>query len=125
MKVDIYRKLNDPKGQGKTWPILDRTTRRVVGRVNDGVIVDNVRFGVQPAGHAKVIAQEQKNVHAFVRGDSSEIAKSYHMAMSKDWVEVTYKPFEHDYFYRTDTGEAVYEADWVYIDEAGVFMNKN
>ena len=60
---------------------------RVKGRVVQHIrsaFVRNVTFAVQPAGRAKVLLEQRKNVHAFVRGDRMKYCS---------------------------TGDAIYEAD--------------
>ena len=116
MKVDIYRNLNIPKGRTEMWSVLDRSTRKVVDHIRTAV-VDNVKVVVQPAGRARVIREERKNVHAFVRGELSD-----ERLISSGLVRVSYNPYDHDHFIREDTGEAIYEADRVLMTLNGVWI---
>ena len=42
--------------------------------------------------------------------------------MSIGLVKVIYNPYKYDYFYRTDTGEAIYEWDKVLFTIYGAFI---
>jgi len=116
MKVDIYRNLHIPKDDPIKWSVLDRRTRRVVDRVQTAHVTD-VKFIVQPAGRKRVLKEQRKNVHAFVRGELTDAR-----FISIGLVKVVYDPYEHDYFYRIDTGEAIYEWDKVLFTTDGPFI---
>ena len=88
------------------------------------LLLNNVKFAVQPAGRAKVLREKKKNVHAFVRG---EVAFVRPTAADDDgdlspanmerqgYRPVTYNPYKSDSFVYTFTGEPVYEAKQVAI----------
>lgn len=88
------------------------------------LLLNNVRFAVQPAGRAKVLREKKKNVHAFVRG---EVAFLRPTAADDDgditvgtmerhgYRRVTYNPYKYDSFVFSSTGEPVYEARQVAI----------
>ena len=116
MKVDIYRNLNIPKDDLSKWSVLNRDTRRVVDRVQTAHVTD-VKFIVQPVGRKRVLEQQRKNVHAFVRGNLTD-----DRFMSIGLVKVVYNPYKHDYFYRTDTGEAIHAWDKVLFTMHGAFI---
>ena len=116
MKVDIYRNLNIPKDDPCKWSVLDRSNRKVVDRVQTAYVKD-VKFVVQPAGRKRVLEQQRKNVHAFVRGN---LTNERFMAIGL--VKVVYNPYKHDYFYRTDTDEAIYEWDNVLFTIHGAYI---
>ena len=59
-KVEVYRNLHTG-----LWSVRQGG---VVKLHTDYIILRNVQFAVQPAGRARVIKEERKNVHAFVRG---------------------------------------------------------
>jgi hypothetical protein len=133
IKADIYRNLNVPKNQDEKWSVLDRTTRRVNGIISSALVKD-VRFVVQPAGHARVVKEGRKNVHAFVRGNLIESPlesgrvfdrffkdENPNLSMTK----VSYNPYKANHFVREDTGEAIHEADMVWITPSGVYMDRN
>ena len=126
-KVDIYRNLNVPKEQLEKWSVLDRSTRRVTD-VTHSALVRNVKFIVQPAGRKRVLKENRKNVHAFVRGDLIEnpwwFAHSETLADDRLMTKISYNPYKADHFIREDTGEAVYEAGTVWIAPHGVYAGK-
>lgn len=67
---------------------------RVKGRVVQHIrsaFVRNVTFAVQPAGRAKVLLEQRKNVHAFVRGDRMKHFDGINVSIIKqycDWLGV-------------------------------------
>lgn len=91
---------------------------RVKGRVIQHIraaVVRNVTFAVQPAGRAKVLLEQRKNVHAFVRGDWMRPLRWewWHLASDQlnDDYRVTYNPYNAGTFVSCSTGDAIYEAD--------------
>ena len=123
IKADIYRNLNVPKDQDEKWSVLDRTTRRVKDIISSA-LVKNVRFVVQPAGHARVIKEGRKNVHAFVRGDL--LVKNVGNSSAVDGLtKVSYNPYKAGHFIREYTNEAIYEADMAWVTPVGVYILNN
>jgi|TARA_B110000263_G_scaffold249457_1_gene267118 hypothetical protein len=61
-KVEVYKNLNTDAG---LWSVRQGG---IVKLHTDYIILRNVKFAVQPAGRAKVLKEQRKNVHAFVRG---------------------------------------------------------
>lgn len=88
------------------------------------LLLNNVKFAVQPAGREKVIREKKKNVHAFVRG---EVAFVRHDITEDDgdlspanmdrqsYRRVTYNPYKYDSFVFCDSGAPVHEARQVAI----------
>ena len=92
-------------------------SRRLRGKVEGYVQAAElmgVEFRVQPAGRARVLREQRKNVHAF--------AAAMHFTLIPDgrpslilgerdgWVEVSYNPYHAAHFYRKDTGAPVVRA---------------
>jgi hypothetical protein len=100
MRVEVYRNLHNGM-----WSVRDCKTGLVVDHVHEIAIADPV-FVVQPAGRRKVIQQQRKNVHAFVRGQRVErpIINDHGMLdcgtlqVYVDGVPVTYNPYKYDSF---------------------------
>jgi hypothetical protein len=119
--VDVYRNLHKNK-----WSIRSRTTGRVIRRA-DSVVVKNVKFVVQPAGRQRVLDEERKNVHAFVRGTISPISTDM-LTQVEFNVQIKYNPYilEPDqragHFYEVDTEETVGEAPIVVLDTKGAWI---
>jgi len=96
------------------------------GRVRHAhtLLLNDVKFAVQPAGRDKVIREKKKNVHAFVRG---EVAFVRHDISEDDgdlspanmdrqsYRRVTYNPYTTDSFIFCDNGAPVSEARQVAI----------
>lgn len=73
------------------------------------LIMSDARFVVQPAGQVKARETGQRNVHAFVRGNV--VAGIYGQIPSDqnfgDFDEITYNPFNDDFFRNCSSGEYV------------------
>ena len=79
------------------------------------IVLENVKFIVQPAGRRRVLREKRKNVHAFVEGDVIE------KAAGDDWKRVSYSPYADDHFYFSETRERVTTADVAVIDDKMVW----
>jgi len=89
------------------------------------LLLNNVKFAVQPAGRERVIREKKKNVHAFVRGEVAFVLR--HDITEDDgdlspenmdrhsYRRVTYNPYKYESFVFADNGEPVYEARQVAI----------
>ena len=115
MKTEIYRNLHK-----KCFSI--RQNGRVVNHLHDdeSLLVKDVKFAVQPAGHAKVLREKKKNVHAFVRGDRVVSIPSWARVSFDN--EVTYNPYKGDTFYYKYSGFPILGADEVLIRGGKVFV---
>ena len=90
-KVEVYRNLHKD-----CWSVRQRGIVRFhCSRIN----LKDCKFVVQPAGHAKVVREKKKNVHAFVRGtvigEKADYAETF---KEKCNVWVTYNPYQNDTF---------------------------
>lgn len=83
----------------------------------------NVWFHVNENGRQRVIEEQKKYVHAYVKVQCSVPMMRSFMTQPKDqggesWqVEVTYNPYKAGYFYRRDTGQEVVSASIAYLTE--------
>ena len=116
VKVDVYKNLHK-----NTWSIRSRDTGRVLQHA-DNTVVENAKFVVQPAGRQRVLQEQRKNVHAFVRGTINPQA-SYNVTPCD--VQVKYNPYHADHFYEVETGEAVEGAPIVVLDTEGAWIQKH
>ena len=122
--VDVYRNLHK-----NTWSIRSRTTGRVMVHA-DRMVVKNVKFVVQPAGRQRLLDEERKNVHAFVRGTLSPISTDMLTQVAFN-VQIKYNPYilEPDqragHFYEVDTEETVGEAPIVILDTKGAWIRED
>ena len=118
-KVDVYKNLHNG-----LWSILDRKTRCVVGHVRHACM-DDAKFIVQPAGRRRVLKENRKNGHAFVRG----VLKGYgetgllfcHHADTQEFI--TYNPYKFDTFYTKNDEKPIHKARWTHLTDKGVYVN--
>jgi hypothetical protein len=121
MKTEIYRNLHK-----KCFSV--RQNGRVVGHLMDDptehVLLENVRFAVQPAGHAKVLREQKKNVHAFVRGDTVSPYSSYIPDLHEFNKEIAYNPYVASFFYFNYRlpRQPIYVADYALIRHGKVWV---
>lgn len=118
VRVDVYKNLHK-----NTWSIRSRTTGRVITH-SDNVLVRDATFVVQPAGREKVLREQRKNVHAFVRGVIEPLPRVTTFDTPCN-VQVKYNPYRADYFYEVETGEAVKAAPIVVLSTTGAFIQEN
>jgi hypothetical protein len=82
MRVDVYRNLKKD-----TFSIRHRG---IVTAHKEIVTIVNPSFVIQPSGAKKALDTQQRNVHAFVRGELSESNDTYDL---ENMISVTYNPF--------------------------------
>lgn len=85
----------------RCYSIVDPKTGRVIEHSVGPLVLEDVRFIVQPAGHARVLREQVKNVHAFIRG--SRIAN----CEGKRGTRVGYDPYKAAYWFKKSSGQAV------------------
>ena len=102
--VDVYRNL-----QKGCWSVLDAG---IVKYHTNYVILRDVKFTVAHAGRYRVLREKRKNVHAFIRGTLA-IPKTMPKEIDNQFTPVTYNPYKHHAFIRTDTEYSVRTAEWV------------
>ena len=107
-KIEVYRNLHK-----NCFSV--RHKGKVVGYLHDSeqLALTNVKFVVQPAGRAKVLRENKKNVHAFVRGDyvgyENNLTNNLYFGEFKDldFYAVSYNPYKSDKFVVKETGEPI------------------
>ena len=113
---DLYRNLHTA-----TWSLLARKPGKVVAHPQE-VLVEVVRFVVQPGGTKRVRKTKKKHVHAFVRGSVIDVnvdGKALLADPSYGWRPVTYNPYVNDSFVLADTREPISSAGWVLLTRDG------
>ena len=100
---NLHKKTFSVRHAGRVWFHTNVLTLR------------NCKFAVQPAGRAKVLKEKKKNVHAFirgffVRGDDHTNHRMLHAQ------QAMYNPYKTSTFVNVNSGEPVYEADMVYLN---------
>ena len=114
MNVDVYRNLHK-----NCWSIRDRSTGRVLVH-SQQYVVNNGTFVVQPAGRERVLEEQKKNVHAFVRGG----AGTTHFSGNSEWRNkftepVTYNPYASAHFTDKDGNPIQGEYKQILLDTDG------
>ena len=95
--VEVYRNLHK-----KCWSVRQR------GKVKlhtDYICLQNAEFKVSQKGRERVLREQRKNVHAFIKGfiiDAAEINK-WEDAMESygqdvEWTDVSYNPYKYSSF---------------------------
>lgn len=116
MRVDVYKNLHNGlmsvRHQGKV--ITHEST----------VLIRNPEFVVQPAGRAKVLREQRKNVHAFVRGElvGFSLVNTQMKGFGEEGLrKVSYNPYKAAHFYDKVDGEPVYSATEALVTTLGVW----
>ena len=107
-KIEVYRNLHK-----NCFSV--RHKGKVVGYLydNEQLALTNVKFVVQPAGRAKVLRENKKNVHAFVRGEyvgfENNLTNNLYFGEFKDldFYAVSYNPYKSDKFVVKETGKPI------------------
>ena len=112
-RVHVYRNLHNG-----LWSI--RQDGIIVGH-DDHLLLKDCKFRVQPAGRAKVLAERKKNVHAYISGFLCN-QEDTNIVPEGNSCEVSYNPYKHPYFYNVETGEAIYECDFVDMESGDTLL---
>ena len=103
MKVEVYRNLHK-----NCWSVRDTKTGRVVDHVPYICIKDAKLVG-HPAGRAKVLREQRKNVHAFIRGTAALVREMTSIHPRSVLRQISYNPYNNESFILTDTDASI---DW-------------
>ena len=102
---NLHKKTFSVRHAGRVWFHTNVLTLR------------NCKFAVQPAGRAKVLKEKKKNVHAFIRGFLVRGDDHTNHRMLPPYTEqAMYNPYKTSTFVDVGTGEPVYKADMVYLN---------
>lgn len=113
MRVDVYRNLNEDCISVRSRE--PDTRGQVVDHVEE-VFVKNVEFVVQPSGRKRVLEEERKNVHAFVRGIRCDDFRP----LIDFPTQVTYNPYDYASFVERADGTPVETATHAVVSTNGV-----
>ena len=95
------------------------------------MVLNNVKFAVQPAGRARVLTDRRKNVHAFVRGDMVWVAglndqlddyTRTNMARQR-YPRITYNPYHYESVIKLGSAEPIYSATQVVIIGGIIYLS--
>jgi hypothetical protein len=121
MRVDVYYNLHK-----HCLSVRDRATRRVAHHASR-VMLEAVRFSVSEAGRQRVLREQRKNVHAFVRGRlaalDTDLDDTYLDVEdpAQRWRRATYNPYRVSTFVDRDTGEPVHHATQVIVAGRAIY----
>ena len=104
--TEIYRNLHR-----KDWSIRNKG---IVTQHTKTAAISPAKFVVQPAGRKKVLKEQRKNVHAFIKGQLTTIPADW-----QTWKQAKYNPYLFDYFYDTNTLSRLDTAAIVVLTEDG------
>lgn len=107
-RVEVYWNLHK-----KIWSV--RHKGRVLGH-KELVVIGDPEFAVQPAGRERVLREQRKNVHAFIRGELLPspvcgVGTGEAFAHLNGWVEITYNPYKYSTFIEKETKKPIHNAD--------------
>tara|TARA_R110000764_G_scaffold110791_1_gene197477 strand:+ start:261 stop:686 length:426 start_codon:yes stop_codon:yes gene_type:complete len=98
----------------RLFSVRDRRNGKVFAHAKTLTLFD-AKFVVQPAGRAKVLREKKKNVHAFVRSDSTtHIDVGHEIYWDFSLKKVKYNPYEGNTF-TDEEGNPVYESAMVLL----------
>ena len=121
MKVDVY--FNIRTG----WLSIRSREKETYGRVVKwvkSILLKNCKFVVSEAGRKRVLREKRKNVHAVVRGETTESYESILVSLD-DGVPVTYNPYRNPTFVRIEDSNPIYESEFVFINgKPAWFLNQ-
>jgi len=112
-RIEVYRNLHKDcfsiRKNGKVVKYVYDT---------DELYMKDIKFVVQSAGHAKVLREQKKNVHAFVRGTYDENKRGTMQMVAH------YNPYRYDYFFTIFGGNVrpLYEARKVALSRGKVYV---
>ena len=115
MKVEVYKNLHK-----NCWSVRDNKTGKVIDYVVNIHLAD-AKLVVRPAGRKRVLREQRKNVHAFIKGDITTVG-----GVPIDICEVVYNPYEHMSFIEKVSGKPIHNAKNVFLTSLGkVYVEKN
>lgn len=119
IRVEVYKNLHNGL----------MSVRECGGRVlthEHAVYLAAPRFVVQPAGRQKVLREQRKNVHAFVRGQCLGFSQGNLVGYEgyEDWKQATYNPYKFDSFVDRDTQKPLDYAVAAVVTTTGVYYKE-
>lgn len=106
-RVEVYRNLHNG-----LISIRDTKSKLVLGHCT-GVQLTNALFKVSQKGRERVLREQRKNVHAFVKGRLELTLDAFPANQ-----EVTYNPYKYETFVNRDT-----EQRFIYSDKVNIFSS--
>lgn len=102
--VDAYRNLNKPE-----FFSCKQTKGENKGKVScyaKVIVLGDVCFKVSEASRQRILKQQSRNVHAFVRGEFLDCFDGK-FTPDDSFICTTYNPYKGDWFYIRESGEPI------------------
>ena len=103
MKVKVYW-----DSVRRQYSIVDKATGLVCKRTKDSFLLVSARLTVGQAARKRVLAENKKNLHAFLHG---ELYEDCTRASEHAWVGVTYNPRRDETWVRRKDGTPIDSAE--------------
>lgn len=111
MRAEVYKNLHTG-----TWSVRDLGVGKVIGHPM-AVLVSDADFVVRKSGRERVLREQRKNVHAFVRGTVMDMyIFDKPDDLSERFDKATYNPYNNETFVDAETGAPVTSSSLVYMD---------
>tara|TARA_Y100001938_G_C8078582_1_gene427678 strand:- start:110 stop:565 length:456 start_codon:yes stop_codon:yes gene_type:complete len=129
MRVEIYLNLHKTRQEGCTvYSVRSMETRRVIKHLMGDFFIDKAQFIVSKAGRDRVLKEQRKNVHAFIRGELEEANPSRWFNGTQGLMGIydgiaTYNPYLYDTFVDKETKQPITRSN-VYIGKVGTIYYK-
>jgi hypothetical protein len=107
-RAEVYKNLHTG-----TWSVRDLGVGKVVAHPL-AVLVSDADFVVRKSGRERVLREQRKNVHAFVRGTIIDMYIFDEPDLS-EMRSATYNPYQNKTFVDTITGNSVSDSSLVYM----------
>tara|TARA_R110002020_G_scaffold472499_1_gene700685 strand:+ start:1282 stop:1731 length:450 start_codon:yes stop_codon:yes gene_type:complete len=130
MRVEIYLNLHKTKKEGSAvYSVRSMETRRVIKHLTGDFFINKAQFIVSKAGRDRVLKEQRKNVHAFIRGELVETCNK--PSLYARWIKIsniydgiaTYNPYLYDTFVDKETKQPITSSN-VYIGKQGTIYYK-
>lgn len=96
--------------------------RNLVCSHGNAIVLTDVKFSVNERLRQQVLREQQKNIHAYVKGVYKGIAKPFQFGKNKNGMrEAYYNPYKVDSFIDKDTGEKLESAELVLLIDKKVY----
>lgn len=129
MKVEIYLNLHKTRKEGcAVYSVRSMETRRVIKHLMGDFFINEAKFIVSKAGRNRVLKEQRKNVHAFIRGELEEANPSRWFNGTQGLMGIydgiaTYNPYLYDTFVDKETKQPITSSN-VYIGKEGTIYYK-
>jgi hypothetical protein len=110
IKVEVYRNLHQDN-----WSVREQKTGLVIDHV-PYICITNAKLVVREGGRKRVIKEQRKNVHAFIRG----VATLGGGPSNQELRRISYNPYENESFVLKDTNDSIKWSENVFLDSDGI-----